>query len=210
MTTENEVDFDGSSPAHRRRLPPHRAFDGNSPAHRRRLRANRGPFFDDLSEDMDDTNRDATDALLNRASTEITLPLPFTSRSCESCLHQRKGDFILNLNAAPQHARSHHCGVGVLYSCNTCGKTYKGKQAAQCHVPICKGPPTGENKTVICGICKLDFKTQRGLSQHERLIHPLERNEKREKAATSRSSRRPSKGCGKVWRKEELDTMIRL
>jgi len=65
-------------------------------------------------------------------------------------------------------------------------------------------------KTVICGICKQTFKTQRGLSQHERLIHPVERNEKREKAATSRPSRKPNKGCGKVSRKEELDTMIQL
>ena len=211
MTKDNEVDFDGSSPAHRRRLRPHRTFDGNSPVHRRRLRPNRGPLIGEMIEDMDDANRDATDALLNRAPNEIILPLPFTSRSCESCLYQGKGDFILlNLNAALQHARSHHCGVDVLYSCKKCEKSYKGKHAAQCHVPKCKGPPTGEDKTVICGTCKLAFKTQRGLSQHERLVHPVERNEKREKAATSRPSRKPNKGCGKVWREEELDIMIRL
>ena len=39
-------------------------------------------------------------------------------------------DYILNLNSMPQHARSHHCGEDVLYSCNTCGKTYKSKHAA--------------------------------------------------------------------------------
>jgi len=109
-----------------------------------------------------------------------------------------------------QYARSHHCGVDVLYSCKKCGKMYKGKRTAQCHVPKCKGPPTGEDKTVICEIYKQAFKTQRNLSQHERLIHSVERNEKREKAPTSRPSRKPKKGCGKVWQKEELDTMIRL
>jgi hypothetical protein len=101
VTTDKMVDFDGSSPARRRRLRPHRTFDGNSTVHRRRLRPIRGPIDEDLSEDRNDENRDATDALLNRARNEIKLPLPFTSRSCDSCLHQRKGDLILlNLNAA--------------------------------------------------------------------------------------------------------------
>jgi hypothetical protein len=39
------------------------------------------------------------------------MPLPFVSRSCETCLRQKKGDYILlNLNAAMQHARIHHSG----------------------------------------------------------------------------------------------------
>ena len=70
MTNDNEMDFDGSSPAQRHRLRPHRTFDGYSPVHRRRLRPNRGPLLDLIE-----------DALLNRASTEIILLLPFTSRS---------------------------------------------------------------------------------------------------------------------------------
>jgi len=149
--------------------------------------------------------------LPNTARNAIVLSIPFTSASCATCLQLKKGDFILlNLNAALHHARSHHCGVGVLYSCATCGKTYKGKHAAQCHVPKCKGPSTGEGKTAICGLCNQAFKTQRGLSQHERLIHPVERNEKRERAATGKTSRGPSKGYGKVWQKEEVDTMIHL
>jgi hypothetical protein len=51
-------------------------FDEHSGAHRRRLRPNRGPL-NDPREDLDCVNRDATDALLNRATTEIILPLPF-------------------------------------------------------------------------------------------------------------------------------------
>ena len=75
--------------------------------------------------------------------------------------------------------------------------------------PNAKAPLLGRTK-LICEIYKQVFKTQRNLSQHERLIHSVERNEKREKAPTSRPSRKPKKGCGKVWQKEELDTMIRL
>ena len=200
--------FDGQSPAHRRRLRPSRAVGGYDPAHRRRLRPIRGPIDGDLSEDSDAEKENATDALPSGAANDIILPIPFASTSCATCLQRKKGDFILlNLNAATQHARSHHCGVGVKYSCNTCGNTYKSKHAAQCHVPKCTGPPTGEAKT---GICKQGFKTQRGLSQHERLIHPSVRNEKREKAATYRVSRGTNKGYGKLWQKEEVDIMIRL
>ena len=113
-------------------------FGGYGPAHRRKLRPPRGPSDDDL----DTNHRDATSALPNTTSYEILLPVPFTSRSCEICLQQKKGDYILlNLNAAIQHAKSHHYGVSVLYACNTCGKTYIGKHAAQCHVPKCRGPP---------------------------------------------------------------------
>jgi hypothetical protein len=121
----------------------------------------------DFGDDSDTEYRDATHALPNRARNEIVLPTPFTSTSCATCLQLKKWDFILlNLNAALQHARSHRCGVAVLYSCTTCGKTYKGKHAAQCHVPKCKGPSTGDDQTAICGICNQAFKTQRGLTQH--------------------------------------------
>ena len=128
-------------------------FNGHGPAHRRRLRPDRGILEGNLSEDSDNEYGNATDALPNRVRNEIILPIPFASTSCTTCLQQRKGDFIfLNLNAALQHTRSHRCGVGVLYSCNTCGKTYKGKHAAQCHVPKCKGPSMGEGTPAICGI----------------------------------------------------------
>ena len=146
-------------------------FGGYGTAHRRRLRPTSGPSDDDL----DTNHRDVTDALPNTRHV-ILLPVPFTSRSCEICLQQKKGDYILNLKAAIQHARSHHCGVSVLYACNICSKTYMGKHAAQCHVPKCRGPPTMESKDVICQIRKKAFRYQRGLSTHERLMHPLERN----------------------------------
>ena len=72
------------------------------------------------------------------------------------------------------------------------------------HVPKCKRPVTGEGKTAICGICSQAFKTQRGLSQHERLINPVEHSEKRERTATDKTGQGPNKGYGKVWQKEIL------
>jgi len=183
--------------------------NGYDPAHRHRH--NRGSEDGNPSEDLDAENGNATDALQRDATTEIILPIPFTSTSCATCLRHRKGDYILlNINAATQHARSHHGGIEVKYSCSKCGKTYKSKHATQCHVPKCTGPPTREANNAICGICKQGFKTQRGLSQHERLVHPAARNEKREQAATSRGSHKTNKGYGKVWRKDEVDTMLRL
>jgi len=58
--------------------------------------------------------------------------------------------------------------------------------------------------------CKKAFRSPRGLSTHERLMHPAERNEKRAKAMNNRQTRGPNKGYGKVWLKEEVDIMIRL
>ena len=123
---------------------------------------------------------------------------------------KEKETILLNLNNAVQHARSHHCGVGVLYSCNTCGKTYKNKHAAQCHVPKWKRLTTGEAKIAICGILRQVLKNQRNLLRQERLVHPLDQNEKRANAATKRPSRGTSKGYGNVWLQEEVHIMIRL
>ena len=52
-----------------------------------------GPLLDDTSENSEYEHRDAADALQNRARGEIVLPIPFDSRSCETCLTNRKGDY---------------------------------------------------------------------------------------------------------------------
>jgi len=118
-------------------------FGGYGPVHRRRLRPTRGPLNDDLERN----NVDATDALLDRARNEIVWTVSFVSRSCDICLQKKKGDYIqLNLNTALQHARSHHCGVGTLYSCNTRGKTYKDKHAAMSRSEVQRTPHSGGQK----------------------------------------------------------------
>ena len=133
------------------------------------------------------------------------MPIPFNSTFCATCLQLKEWDFILlNLNAALQRTSSHHCGVGELYCSTTCGKTYKVKHAAQCQVPKCKGARYGEGKTAICGICNEAFKNQKGLSQHERLIHLVKRSENRERAATEKASWGSNKGYSKMRQKEFL------
>jgi hypothetical protein len=67
--------------------------------------------------------------------------------------------------------------------------------------------PAAKEKRETC-VCKMAFKTKRGLSQHERIRHPAERNEKRSRSATKPKTTRPSKGLGIVWRMDEK-TIIR-
>ena len=93
--------------------------------------------------------------------------------------------------------------------CQTCNISYKNKHSSQCHVPNFKGPDADQDNGLPCAICRQVFKTQRGLSQHERFFHTSERNRKREEAATDKRNHGPSKGYGKTWNKE-VDTMIRL
>jgi len=68
----------------------------------------------------------------------------------------------------------------------------------------------GLGKTAKCGIRNQAFKARRGLSKRERLFNPVERNEKRERAATDKTNKGQNKGYGKVWQKKGVYTMINL
>ena len=51
------------------------------------------------------------DALPERDESEIVMPIPFVTKSCETCLLLKKGDYmLLNLNAALQHSWSPYLG----------------------------------------------------------------------------------------------------
>jgi hypothetical protein len=120
-----------------------------------------------------------------------------------------KGNYFLyNLNNALQHCRRHHQGVKLPFSGAACTRKYRSKHAALCHAPKCAGPVAEVKKSETCDICKMAFSTKRGLSQHERIRHPAERNEKRASSETKWQTTRPCKGFGKVWMKEEIDTML--
>ena len=130
--------FSGTGPDHHCRLRPREPhFSGYGPNHRRRAR---GPSFDEHGNDSDNDHRNIKEALPDMAR-QIILPIPFVSRSCNICLQHGKGEYILlNLNNTIQQVRNHHYGVEVLYSCKTCGKTYKNTQRT---VPFLNegGPP---------------------------------------------------------------------
>jgi hypothetical protein len=139
---------------------------------------------------------------------ELTLPVPFKTQTCEICVKLNKGNYLLyDLNNAMQHYRRHHLGLKILFQCTTCDKKYKSKHAALCHTPKCSGPVAAGVKSEQCNICEMAFSTKSGLSQHERIRHPAERNEKRAKLESKQQTTRPRKGFGKVWTKEEIEAM---
>jgi hypothetical protein len=60
---------------------------------------------------------------------------------------------------------------------------------------------------LICSGCHRTFKTQRGLSQHERLVHPF-RNENRQQAATFIPASTSNIAYAKVWERKEILQMV--
>jgi len=124
---------------------------------------------------------------------------------------KQKGNYLLlHVNNAVQHLKTHHPGANSSFVCSRCGKVYKTKHAAQCHLPKCPGVPEVVNDGITCEACGQIFKTQRGLSQHERTAHPESRNQKRKDAAQPAQPRPEAKGYGKIWSKEDIDLMIQL
>jgi len=87
-------------------------------------------------------------------------------------------------------------------------KIYKSKHAALCHLLKCPGAPEVVNEGVTCEICNQTFQTQRGLSQHERVVHSSRQNEKRHEVAQPAQSRPAAKGYGKIWTKEDVNLML--
>jgi hypothetical protein len=141
----------------------------------------------------------------------ITLALPFETQTYNLCVKEGQGNYIMfNLNNALEHHNIHHHGVQISFLCSRCQKEYRTKHAALCHLPKCPGPAPNLNSGISCEICHQEFRTQRGLSQHERAAHPALRNEKRQQAAQPAPPRPAAKGHGKTWRKEEIDLMIQL
>jgi uncharacterized C2H2 Zn-finger protein len=109
-----------------------------------------------------------------------TLWPPFATQTCNLCIQECLGNYVMfNLNNALEHHNIHHHGVALSFSCSRCRKTYRTKHAALCHVPKCPGPLPAISNGISCDICLQVFKTQQGLSQHERAAHPALRNEKK-------------------------------
>jgi hypothetical protein len=105
---------------------------------------------------------------------------------------------------------NHHPGCEVTFFCIICQKNYKNKHAALCHVPKCRGAMAADEGQIECSECHRVFMTQRGLSQHERLVHPNIRNEKRAQAATGKAGPTLKKAYGKVWQEDEIAKMVSL
>ncbi|GJQ68522.1 hypothetical protein Trydic_g17092 [Trypoxylus dichotomus] len=125
------------------------------------------------------------------------------------CLHTGKGNFLaLRIQDEIQHVSEYHKNCSLIFTCTGCHKQYKSKHAAECHLPKCTGQKPQEDGEFRCDLCNAAFATKRGLSQHQRLKHPLARNEARaaETATTSRATRR-----GKLlFSPEDLEQLFQL
>jgi hypothetical protein len=143
--------------------------------------------------------------------TNIVIKLPYTIKKCCTCQKRGTGNFVVEtLKDMMQHIGVHHRNVPTVFQCSKCEKKYDSKHAASCHIPKCPGPTRDINDGHQCDSCSRTFRTKSGLSQHERSAHPVLRNEKRAAAAQPATSQPKSKGYGKTWTKEEIDTMLLL
>ncbi|KYN06760.1 hypothetical protein ALC62_02285, partial [Cyphomyrmex costatus] len=130
------------------------------------------------------TNHQGTtdDELARNRTYEIIVP--FERRSCYVCLRENKGNFMaLLLKDEEEHVKERHEELGVCYVCQKCGKEYKTRHPALCHVPKCTAPKTPLASGETCTTCGRVFATKSGLSQHERHEHPAVRNVARTNAA---------------------------
>lgn len=109
--------------------------------------------------------------------TVFEIKLPFQRRSCGVCLHTGSGNFLaLRIQDEIAHASEFHPQQLLIYKCTSCQKEYRSKHAAECHLPKCTGIKPPQDDEFRCNDCEAVFPTQRGLSQHQRLRHPLARN----------------------------------
>jgi hypothetical protein len=235
MNRHNEPeasDFDGHGPTHRRGIRPRtRGYheddrleqdaESNSgqvcpivQQHRQRLRPRAGSRDRDtpIGHHVGDPEQEPRVSMAAESELlEAIIQLPYAAQACTLCLEKGTGHFLMpSIRNAVQHSASHHSDVRTQFQCTRCEKKYVNIHAAQCHIPKCPGPPAPIEEGPQCGYCNRRFSSTRGLSQHERQVHPLKRNIKRAAAATTRSERAPAKGHGSVWVEEELRLMIDL
>jgi hypothetical protein len=182
-------------------------FDGHSPAHHRWFQTARGLRSDDPATDTATDSATADTGLACALVPDITLSLPFESPTCNLCLQGQGNCILFNTNNALQHAQIHHREANILFVFSHCKKEYKSKHTALCHIPKCPGQRSPMNSDVRCDLWHQKFRTQRGLSQHERKAHHLVRNKERQEAAQPVSPRPTAKGYGKTWNKEQIDLM---
>jgi uncharacterized C2H2 Zn-finger protein len=113
----------------------------------------------------------------------------------------------LSLSDEINHITLAHKNSEIKFKCTKCGKIYRTKHGALCHIPKCPGPKIIGSTTVLtCITCGKRFKSRIGLSQHQRHEHPLIRNEARKE----KENRPQPKGFGHTWMREEIELMHKL
>ncbi|XP_078051849.1 uncharacterized protein LOC144477995, partial [Augochlora pura] len=142
---------------------------------------------------------------------DIYMDLPVREQiKCSICagrsrLRDRR---FLGENDWAKHMAEQHPDTRIGWRCGGCRRIFPGMHNCKCHIPKCKGSGTGAAiDGLSCPTCGSVFSTKRGLSQHERIRHPVVRNQ--ERIAQASVSARPVNRAS-VWSKEETETLVRL
>ena len=144
------------------------------------------------------------------AMATVILTVPFQQRLCSICQQSGRGNImVLRLQEEIRHMREDHAEKEIEYRCDTCLKIFKSSHAALCHVPKCPGP-SQPIEGPRCEECGQTYRSVRALSQHQRHIHPVLRNEirkaqSRDRGAVPKPVNRPN-----AWTDDELRKLAEL
>lgn len=128
--------------------------------------------------------------------------------SCPKCLALGINDISLGSSQLDRHIRTRHPTVRTTWECEKCAKGLPSVHSWSCHFAVCNGPaPPEPEGPVRCNLCDRTFGSQRGLSTHERLVHPGARNAKR--AELAERPRNPGGRPATIWSDEELEELAR-
>lgn len=176
-------------------------FEGHAPAHRRNFQGG-----NDNETGMTTDSRRPEEVYGELINGTFFIGVPFNDSSCSVCLNTSQGNFLaLSLNDAVKHVGKNHGTPN--FRCTNCQKEYVTKHAALCHVPKCTGPKEPGPNAVMCLICQVSFNSKRGLSQHERHVHPALRNQARAEPPRDEAAR-PLRVGG--FTEDEVSLMLTL
>ncbi|XP_071581739.1 uncharacterized protein [Temnothorax nylanderi] len=92
-------------------------------------------------------------------------------------------------------------------------RSYASYHAAACHLPKCPAARINEGQRTLkqgrfdCPECDRNFTSQRGLSQHQRLAHPVTRNRLRSEQTAPKANEQRR---GRVFSAEDISRMLEL
>lgn len=137
---------------------------------------------------------------------EYVWDLPTSGQiKCGLCVEHNR--CFLREGDLEKHIGEQHPQYRMKWRYAHCSKSFDKLHGCRCHLPKCKGRSTDEEGAFRCTSYGSTFKTQRGLSQHERHAHPVVRNQKR--MAAAEKPNRP-RNRASAWSKEEVELLIRL
>lgn len=143
----------------------------------------------------------------------IKMPLHEEGSICPICSRSRINLMFLRPQKLNEHFSNHHLDKGISWCCRNCNKAFNKLQGWFCHHSKCKGleAVNTATKEFKCEVCTSSFDTKRGLSTHERLMHPNLRNTKRQATNMPLNTVRiDGRSRRAVWTQEEVELLKQL